>query len=174
MSDQTISTSTEPSSEKSMFDIRIGEHTVGLAYDKNPIVVESDEQCREILERIKPQLTMTKIQAHVLETCIKFTEVEAGQDFEFGPIHIFEIGELAKTNPGVANELLACSHFFTESMEWEGDIPEGFFLKLALSHGSLSDIMAEGLEHGPISDSGSSSEEDPLTYEDFISSMTPK
>lgn len=137
-------------SQQVMFDVLVAGNKVGEAFDVNPIFVEDDSTCKELLIRIKHELPLKDTEIALIDTCITVVSAKDDDDVLFGPGEICELGELAKTYPSHVKEILACSHHISESVDCEGDLPDGIFAGLASAHAALGDLLEAALKAGNI------------------------
>lgn len=152
------STSSSVVEEKESTSVVVDEGNEEFPFGIKPVTLGSDAECKELLEKIKSTLTLNDEESHLIDGCILVLEAVDGDDVHFGPGEILELALLASKNNSMSTEILACSQFLVESVDCEGEIPPGFFLKVALAYGSLNDIMASGSN----SSNGSNSSGDSL------------
>ena len=69
----------------------------GVAYDTNPVQITSNEQCLELLLKLKTIITNDT--DGLLDICIKVLSSTDGDDVEFGPSEIISLAQLAMENP---------------------------------------------------------------------------
>lgn len=151
----TASTSTDMSTENKTFDIIVNGEKKGIAYDSNPITVDTDEQCKIMLTNLRDKLKLSAEQLQLIEQCISVTLAGSGEDIPFGPGEIVDLSLLAMSFPESANEIMACSHHLCESMDCDGELPIGIFSNLAQAHGFLGNAL-----NGNLDDDDSSDESD--------------
>ena len=140
----------ESQNDNTVFDILISGQKVGEAFDVNPVYIENDTICKEYLLRLKDQLPLTESELKLLDSCLTVVSANDDDNVPFGLGEIFSLGNLAETYPSHAKEILACSHHISESIDYEGDLPDGIFLSLACAHAALGDLFQSGLKAGPI------------------------
>lgn len=132
------------------FDIFVAGEKKGETFDSNPITVESDLECKQMLEHLKTLLDLNGTDLDLIDRCINVVSAKDGDEVIFGPKEIVSLARLAKANPTYAKEVLACSHHLSESVDCDGDLPPGFFLAAAEAYGAMGDIMEAALRLGPI------------------------
>lgn len=135
--------------EQAVFDIMNNGKKTGIAFNVNPVVVTSDDECCTLLTKFMqdhPDLSTDEKQ--LLTNCIGVTKASDDDDVSFGPAEILFLSQLAQTYPEHANDLVACSHFLTNNVDCEGELPPGLFLGLADAHGELSNMLTEALKMG--------------------------
>lgn len=148
------------SSESAIFDVMVKGEKKCQAFDVNPVVISTDEQCKFLLEQLKNKLTLTDSQASLLDLCLAVVSAQDGDNVEFGPGEIVGLSELAQCYPDSATEIMACSHHLTESVDCDGELPSNIYLEAALAYGELSNIMSAALKAGPISQDTNIPDED--------------
>lgn len=136
--------------EQVTFDVLVAGNKVGDAFDANPIVIYDDSTCKEYLLRIKAELNLNQTQLELIDTCISVVSAQIDDEVTFGPGEIYALGELGELYPSHVKEILACSHHISESVDCEGDLPDGIYASLAAAHGALGDILEAALKAGDI------------------------
>lgn len=131
------------------FDIMMGGEKVGWTYDGTPNTINSDKECRECLMGLRSNLPLTSDEIELMDRCISVVSTESGNDVVFGPVEIIALGDLAQKYPTNASDIIACSHHINESIEYEGDLPEGVFLGAAMAHAALGDAYVMALSGVP-------------------------
>jgi len=152
--------------ESDIFDVLINGKKVAEAFDANPLYIETDDSCREYLLSIKEDLPLTKSEIDLIDQSLLTLSANNGDDVVFGPVEIIEFGSLAEKYPSHTSEILACSHYLTESVDCEGEIPQGIFVTLAQAHGALANMLSFGLKAG---DAFNFNDEDDDEFEEEIS-----
>lgn len=137
-------------SQQAMFDVLVSGNKVGEAFDINPISIEDDSTCKQFLTRIKHELPLKETEIELINTCITVVSAKDDDDVLFGPREICELGELAKAYPSHVKEILACSHHISESVDCDGDLPDGIFAALAAGHAALAHVLEAALKAGDI------------------------
>lgn len=137
-------------SEPTTFDIFVGKEKKGIAFDANPIFLQSHEECTNVIKELKNNLKLTQDESNLFDRCQLVLDSPEDTEVDFGPGEIIELSELAMRNPNEASKILACSNYLINCVECEGDIPQGFFLKLFDAHKELSNLLDKALKDGPI------------------------
>lgn len=140
----------ESQQDNNIFDVLVSGKKVGEAFDVNPIFIENDAVCKDYLLRLKNELPLNKSELELIDSCLAVVSAKDDDIVPFGPGEIYSLGKLAESNPSYVKEILACSHFLTDSVDYEGDLPKDIFLSLARAHGALADLLQSGLDIGPI------------------------
>lgn len=130
--------------EKTTFDIEVAGKKTGEAFDVNPVVIETDEQCKVVLLKLKQFLSLTEQETALLDSCLVTVSAEVGDDISFGPKEILELSILAQKYPDSATEIVACSQHLCASVECDGDLPPNIFAMMASAHGSLAAALGNG------------------------------
>lgn len=146
-------------------DIFAAGKKVGEAFDRNPVVVDTDDECRALLMKLKAELKLSSDELGLLDSCIAVVSAEDGDDVIFGPGEIIQLALFAESHPNYATEIMACSHHLSESVDCEGDLPPGIYLTAAGAYGSLSDIMTNALKLGPVTEDYVPNDDDSITEE---------
>jgi len=136
--------------QRETFDVLVDGMKKGEAYDVNPIVINSDIECKQCLETLKKTLILSKEELKLLDSCLAVVSAKDGDSVPFGPGEIISLSELAIKHQDKLNEIMACSHHLSESIDCEGDLPPNIFISTAEVYGALSDILAAGLKAGSI------------------------
>jgi hypothetical protein len=143
------------------FDIMVNGKKVGETFDFNPIVIETDDSCREFFLDIKENLPLSESEIELIDGCMEVLLANIDDDVLFGPKEILELESLAEKYPSHTSKILACSHYLMESVDCDGEIPQGIFAELARAHGALGDLFFKGLKAGDAL--GYSDEEEEIT-----------
>lgn len=146
------------------FDILVNGKKRGFAYDSNPVVINTDHECKECLLRLKSTLDLSNDELELIDTCINVVSSKDGDEVLFGPGEIVLLSLLAEANPSKAPEIMACSHHLSESVDCDGDLPPGIFAGAADAHAALAALMDEALKSGPIT-SDYPTDDDSITEE---------
>ena len=143
------------------FDV-IDRHGVkrGVAYDVNPVNITNNDECLVILRDLKLSLPGS---CELLDSCIKVLESADGDDAQFGPMEIISLSQLAMEHSDKTSEILACTQYLSECIEYGGDVDTNLLGKLISAYSSLGDILTNGLE--PNKD-GNEGDDDDEEYDD--------
>jgi hypothetical protein len=160
----TSQSATELSETNGTIDIMMDDAKVGWTYDGIPDTIHTDEECRKCLSDIRSTLPLTSDEYKLVDQCISVVSAENGDDVVFGPIEILALGDLAKKYPERSSDIIACSHHISESIEWEGMIPDGAFLGAARAHAALGDALEMALKGVP--DDSDEEFEEPISDDD--------
>lgn len=131
--------------EVKTFDIMVGSDKKGVAHDSNPIVVTTDEQCKNLLEDLKTKLSFSVKELKFINNCIKIVCAKDGDTIKFGPMDVLRFSSLSHKYIDYSNEIMACAHHISESIDFEGDLPPDMNLHAATAFASLSDVMMNGM-----------------------------
>lgn len=150
------------------FDVLRAGKKVGEAINNNPVTVDTDDQCKTQLEQIKLNLPVPHCtdEINLLDKCIAVVSAKDGDDVVFGPAEILALGKLAERYPSLTKEILACSHHLTESVDCDGDLPDGIFLAAADAHGALAAVLNAALQIGSIENFADEDFEEELSDEE--------
>lgn len=151
-------------SEVKTLDVMVGSEKQGIAYDVNPVYIQTDEQCKEALEKLKRDLTLTSNESTLLDCCISVVSASDGDDVSFGPSEILDLAHLADINPKWAPEILACLEHLSASVLCEGSLPSEIYIMAAGAHADLGEIRElKSLEDLNMSESDDEVTEEELT-----------
>ena len=144
------------------FDVMVKGEKKGVAFDTNPCVVETDEQCLKELEQLLKDLPLTETEAKLIKQCMSVATADDDEDVLFGPGELLDLAVLTGKYPDKVTQILACSNHLLGSIDCEGDMPDGIFLKMADMHGELGSLMSRAVKAGPgaIPDSDSDDDQD--------------
>jgi hypothetical protein len=145
-------------------DILAAGKKIGEAFDRNPVSVNTDDECKNLLMKLKADLKLSSDELGLLDSCIAVVSAEDGDDVIFGPGEIVQLALFAENHPDHVTEIMACSHHLSESVDCDGDLPPGIYLSAAGAYGSLSDIMTRALKSGSIT-SDYNPDDDSITEE---------
>lgn len=145
--------------ESKTFDVMVDGEKKGVAYDTNPVCIETDDQCRKCLTDLKDKLDLTEEESHLLDLCLKVIDAKDDDIMEFGLGEIVQLAELAEKHFSEAHNITACSLYLFNSIEFEGEVPENIFLNMYDSHKKLGDIYDNALNNNA-EDLSSDSDED--------------
>lgn len=148
------------------FDILVAGEKKGEAFNINPVVIESDTQCKEYLENLLKSLTLTAEESTFLTKCISVLTSENGQEVDFGPADIITFAVLAEKYSEKSTEIMACSQYLTESIDCYCDMPPNIFLLAANAHAGLADLLV------PASESRTDDDEDEDEDDEMIGLFT--
>lgn len=155
---------------------------VGETYDFNPITVETDKACAEMLRKVRSHLSDPEDIA-LIDMCLIVVEAKLDEETDFGPSEIIEMYELASRHVDFKNEIAACTAHITQSLDFEidsgvGDVKDIMtrILDLALkAHSALGDTFEAAVKDstpGAVRDDSDSDEDDDedetLTDEDLL------
>lgn len=127
-------------------DIKIGDEKVGWTYDGTPPTINSDQECKLCLDRLKSDLPLTPKENKLIDQCIAVVSAEEGDDVVFGPYEILKLAQMALKYRVRGNDIMGCSHHLVESLDFEGILPEGGYLGAAEAHLALGDALTMAME----------------------------
>lgn len=137
-------------SKNNVFDVLVAGKKVGEAFDVNPVVINDDFTCKECLLNLKEDLPLTETEVELIDKCINVVSSKDDDDVVFGPEEVCDLGDLAQSYPSHMNEILACSHHITESIDFDGEIPFGIYGVLASSYAELGNVLEAAMKIGNI------------------------
>jgi hypothetical protein len=152
--------------EPQTFDVMDNCGKKGTAFNVNPIIIDTDSQCEEMLMKLISSMKLSHDETLLLKSCISVVTSNDGDTVSFGPREILDLASLCQRNPKFSTEISACSHHLAESIDYQGEIPNGFFLETSIAYNELSEIMAAALQSGPITSSSFFEDEDDYLCED--------
>ena len=132
--------------DKIIFDILNNGNKVSEVEDYNPITIDSESECCEILTRIKDELYLTDSELELLQNCQNVLSAKTDDDITFSISDLLDLEILAQNHPTHSNEILACSQFIMECVEFCGEIPNDFYLRAAEAHGVLGDMLCNAMK----------------------------
>ena len=136
--------------QRTTFDVLVKGNKKGEAFDVNPVVINTDSECKECLQKLKSELNLSAQHLTLIDNCIAVVSANDGDDVVFGISEIVELSQLSETYPSKVTEIMACSHHLTSSIDFEGDVPNEVF-GLALSgHRDLAAAMMKALNFGSL------------------------
>jgi hypothetical protein len=124
------------------FDVMVKAEKKGVAYDQNPVQIETDEHCRAVLKQLMSQLPAGAYDQDLLKSCLAVVSAKDGDEFTFGPAQLVALGDLSAEFPAYAHEILACMDHITASLDFEGDVPPEVFKMAASAHAMLGEATA--------------------------------
>lgn len=132
----------ESSKSIGTFDVMVDVEKKGVAYDENPVKIETDDHCKEVLEKLMKELLLTDYNNELLKSCLAVVTAKEGDEFTFGPAELVELGQFACKYPEHAHEILACMDHISASLDFEGDVSPDFFAVAAAAHAILGDAVS--------------------------------
>lgn len=146
--------------------IEVGGKNVGGLSES--LVINNDEECLKYLNSFKETLSLTESEKQLIDKCINVLTSKIGTNVteNFGPCEICELYGLSSNYLDKSNEILACAKFLIESVDFEGELPEGIYLEMASLHGMLGN-MFYGLDNPSDEESCDNSSDDELFDEDY-------
>lgn len=120
-------------------DILVEGKKVGQLNDVNPIYIDSDLECQNMLVQLRSILPM--IEHTLINKCLIVTTSTDGDTVEFGPLEIVELTVLASKYPEKHNEIMACADHLLKSIDYEGELPENCYLAAAALHADLAKVI---------------------------------
>lgn len=144
--------------EQKTFDILSKGEKKGVAFDKNPVFYETEEECRKNLVELKNAIKLTEDEFKLIDTCISMIDAEEEEIVNFGLDEILKLSELSMKYPDHSQTITACSHFLTNNVDFDGEVPEDIYLRLLKGKQSLSELLSSALKNNV--DDISSDEED--------------
>jgi hypothetical protein len=142
------------------FDVKVGDKVIGQSFDRNPVVYESDTECRAAIVVLQKDLTLSKKETKVLKNCLTVVDAEDGDDIPFGPEEIMGLANLAMKHPSRTHEIMAISHHLCHSADMEGELPTDIFLDMAKLHGQMGDLIHQKQINAEDDDSDDDDEEE--------------
>lgn len=130
--------------EPETLDIFHDKIKVGEAYNYNSIEIETDDECREMLESFRSNLKLTPEELNLIDVCLQTVNAKIDDDLNFGPGEFCLLANMAFNHPSHAREILACSKHFAECVDFMGDLPGDAFLRLYDSEKIFADLLAAG------------------------------
>ncbi len=129
-----------------IFSINHNGFKVGEVHDRNPIIINTEEECIKIFNDLKETLTLKEKEKQLIDKCIAVVNANNGENVQYGPDEIIALAALSFSHPEKSYEIMACSHFLTETVEFEGEFPADACISAANSYRELSVMMSNALQ----------------------------
>jgi len=154
-------------------DVMVKGEKKGVAYNVNPVNLTTDSECKDLINKLKSELSLTPEQSALLDSCVSVLDATDNDVVHFGPGEILELSVLAQQNLTHSAEILACSQYISECVDCEGELPPNIFLNAAKAYGALTDVMTAALASGVINEhtefSDEETSEEDITEEEELS-----
>lgn len=139
------------------FDILVDGEKKGIAYDTNPIKLNNDDECREMLERMKEKINLNSVERDLIDRCLSVTTAKDDDIVFFGPEEMIKLFELSLNHAEYGLEIAAISHYLGQQIDYDEDIDDpddksDMYMKMINTFGSLTDLLFKGKELNDLDD----------------------
>jgi len=145
--------------------VRHGSEDIGEITDVNPIEIDTDEECIEIIQELMALTNLSKVETKLLKKCMRVAEADSETEVPFGPVEIYQLLGMALNHSAQSSQIMAVSNHLFQSVGIEGVMPKNALLNAADVFGKLGS-MAPGGEDNKESDIN----EDPIALPEYDSS----